>query len=84
MLITRKFGSAKFCTEIANEQRKHTGKCIYHLLKSHAAEDCHIKKECEKAINEKKTFSSETPTSATTGRLRHLIEEPEDIEVEDN
>jgi len=75
---------AKFYTEIANEQRKHTGKCIYHLLKSHATEDCHIKKECEKAINEKKTSSSETPTSATTGRLRHLTEEPEDIEVEDN
>jgi hypothetical protein len=47
--------------EIENEQRKHSGKCIYHLSKSHPTADCNIKKECEKLLMDKKDMVS-TPS----------------------
>jgi hypothetical protein len=36
--------------DIALEQQKYSGRCIYHLTKSHTTEDCNIKKECDKVL----------------------------------
>jgi len=74
----------KYCTEIANEPCKHVGKCIYHLSRLHATEDCHIKKECDKIINDKMNSTSGSPTSGTTGKLHHLTEDPDETEIEDS
>jgi hypothetical protein len=41
---------SKFRREIEAEQRKHSGKCIFHLTKSHPTEECNVKKECDKLL----------------------------------
>jgi hypothetical protein len=67
---------SKFCKEIASEQQKHPGMCIYHLSASHPTETCHIKLECDKRASSKKPSNSSTPTSGSTpGQLRHMTEE---------
>ena len=67
---------SKFCKEIASEQQKHPGMCIYHLSASHSTETCHIKLDCDKRASSKKPSSSSTPTSGSTpGQLRHMTEE---------
>ena len=43
---------AKYCKEIAAEQKRYPNKCIYqciyHLSDTHGTNDCHVKKACEK------------------------------------
>jgi hypothetical protein len=74
----------KYCTEITAEQGRHPGKCIYHLSKSHSTEDCHVKKECDKLIADKKNSSSSSSALSSAGKLQHLTEETEDCGVEDS
>jgi hypothetical protein len=76
---------AKYCKEIALEQRKFPNKCIYHLSETHITEDCHLKKECDKIVSEKKLNKSPvSPTGSTTGQLRHITEEQfVDAELDD-
>jgi hypothetical protein len=75
----------KFKNEIAAEQAKYTGKCIYHLTKSHPTCECYIKKECDKMIAARKnTTSNATPGAGISGQLRHLTDNNvEDEPVED-
>jgi hypothetical protein len=62
---------SKFCKEIALEQAKHPGMCIYHLSTSHSTENCHIKLDCDKRASTKKpTVLSPTPSGSQTGQLR--------------
>jgi hypothetical protein len=63
----------KYCKEIEAEQKQYPGLCIYHLSKSHATEDCSVRKECMKAQATKK----DNTNSATkvTGQLRNIKEE---------
>jgi hypothetical protein len=68
----------KFKAELEAEQKKHVGKCIYHLTKSHPTCDCFIKKECEKLIAARKNSPSSTISgNASQGQLRHLTEDQE-------
>jgi hypothetical protein len=71
------FFRAKFCKEIAAEQAKSPGMCIYHLSFTHATENCHIKLDCDKRASARKpSFSMSNATSSTsTGHLRHITEE---------
>jgi hypothetical protein len=67
---------SKFCKEIASEQMKHPGMCIYHLSSSHPTETCHIKLDCDKKASSKKPSTPSPSTSGpTTGQLRHITEE---------
>ncbi len=66
---------SKFCHEIEAEQRKHQGKCIYHLSKSHTTADCSVKKECDKLVlDQKNGTSSSSPITGSTGYLRHFTD----------
>ncbi len=38
----------KFKRELDTEQRKYSGKCIYHLCDNHSTSNCNIKLECDK------------------------------------
>ncbi|MFN9955435.1 MAG: hypothetical protein ACK55I_20245, partial [bacterium] len=69
----------KFCKEIADEQAKYSGKCLYHLTKSHQTCDCFILKEGDKTGS-----TSKSSTSVTTGQLRHISEEVADEIVEES
>jgi hypothetical protein len=66
---------SKFRREIENEQRKHSGKCIYHLSKSHPTADCNVKKECDIMLADRKNNSSSTQNASSSGQLRNLKEE---------
>jgi hypothetical protein len=67
---------SKFCKEIAAEQLKDPGLCIYHLSSSHLTETCHIKLDCDKrAFSKKPNTSSPSASGQTTGQLRHITEE---------
>jgi hypothetical protein len=73
----------KYKSEMAAAQKLHNGKCLYHLTKSHATQDCYIKKDCEKSVQDRK--DGDTKPSAT-GHLRHITEqdtENDAIEPED-
>jgi hypothetical protein len=74
---------SKFHREIESEQRKHSGKCIYHLSKSHSTADCNVKKECDKLLAEKKDIISNSPSNGS-GQLRHITEETFEDAVSDN
>jgi hypothetical protein len=66
----------KFRREIEAEQRRHPGKCIYHLSKSHPTTDCNVKKECEKILADNKDSSITSASSqGTSGQLRNVKEE---------
>jgi len=66
----------KFSKEIEAEQRKHPGKCIYHLSKTHPTTQCDVKKECDKILLAKKTSGGNQRNSQTSqGQLRHITEE---------
>jgi hypothetical protein len=69
----------KFSKEIASEQAKFQGKCLYHLTKSHQTCDCHILKEGGKPGN---TSQLSGPTSST-GQLHHIIEDLVEDTTED-
>jgi hypothetical protein len=51
---------------------KFPDKCLYHLSKSHATEDCHVKKECDRLCASKNTTGL---ASFPTGQLRHLTKD---------
>jgi hypothetical protein len=61
----------KFLRGIEAEQRKHSGKCIFHLSKSHTTADCNIRKECDKIIVDKKETVTMHSTSGS-GHLHHI------------
>jgi hypothetical protein len=65
---------AKYSKELAAEQAKHPGQCIYHLSSSHPTDDCHIKIDCDKRATSKKPGTLH-PSNGTTGQLRHITEE---------
>jgi hypothetical protein len=68
----------KFSKEIADEQAKYQGKCLYHLTKSHQTCECHVLKEGDKAGNSTKNSGQ---ASGTT-QLQHITEELlDDIEA---
>jgi hypothetical protein len=68
---------AKYCQEIQKEQLKYLDMCLFHLSKTHATNDCYVKKECSKNSSSKATTgiasSSGQPTSSP-GQLRHSTE----------
>jgi hypothetical protein len=66
----------KFRRDIEAEQKKHPGKCIYHLSTSHPTTDYNVKKECDKIISENK--NSNTPSTASNGSSGHLRNLKED------
>jgi hypothetical protein len=68
----------RYKSEIETEQRKYSGRCIFHLTTSHATNDCNVKKDCNRQIASKRSQSS-TTTSQGSGTnqvaLRHITEE---------
>jgi hypothetical protein len=57
---------------------KFPDRCLYHLSKSHATEDCHVKKECDRLC------ATETTTgmaSVHTGQLCHLTEDTFEVAI---
>jgi hypothetical protein len=73
----------KYKAELATEQLKHAGKCIYHLTKNHPTSNCFIKKECEKLLANCKpqTSNGASGTQTSQGQLHHLMEEQIEEEV---
>jgi hypothetical protein len=67
----------KYWKEIEFEQKKHPGKCIYHLTKSHPTEECTVKKECDRIIADKSSGDnlSVNNSSKQTGQLKNVKEE---------
>jgi len=67
---------SRYKSELEAEQNKHSGKCIYHLSKSHLKENCHVKKECDALVAGCSTSNHCSLASAlTTGQLWHLTED---------
>jgi len=66
---------AKYCKEIAAEQKRYPNKCIYHLSDTHGTNDCHVKKACEKQQNSDHHSTVSSSTKSSTGQLRHLTED---------
>jgi hypothetical protein len=65
----------KYKNELIAEQKKHEGKCIYHLSDTHPTESCSIKKECDRIIAQR----SNSTTSQSSGHLRNVKEDlPDD------
>jgi hypothetical protein len=61
---------SKFRREIEAEQRKHSGKCIFHLTRSHRTEECNVRKESDKLLaDQKNTPSSSSKNDVSTGQL---------------
>ncbi len=66
----------KFKAELETEQQKHSGKCSYHLTRTHPTESCNIKKECDKLLAAKKSSISPSNNTLTApGQLHHITEE---------
>ncbi len=77
----------KYKSELSLEQHKYSGRCMYHLTKSHTSVDCHVKKECDRVLAAARRSSSNTAVSSDSnnGQLRHLTEEVfEDAVDQDN
>lgn len=70
----------KFKREIDAEQRKHPGKCIYHLCDNHSTVNCNVKLECDKGTQDKR---SSGPISSASGQLRHITEEHYEDAIDD-
>jgi hypothetical protein len=71
----------KFGHLIEAEQAKHSGKCLYHLTKSHQSSTCTVKKECDRILASKQSLSQTTsPKSGvnTMGHLCHITEMSDD------
>jgi hypothetical protein len=68
---------AKFCKEIEREQKKYPDMCIFYLSKSHATENCYLKKECDKNKLQTKDSigKSSVQSGSGVGQLRHVTEE---------
>ncbi len=43
-----------YCKEMTVGQRHYADKCIYHLIKSHTTDECHVKHECIKLLADKR------------------------------
>ena len=67
----------KYCKEIAAEQAKYAGKCLFHLTKSHQTCDCYILKDGDK------DGSSTKKQTNSSGQLRHITEEEPEVEMID-
>jgi len=65
----------RYCQDIATEQNKYPGKCIYHLSSTHSTTNCNVRKECDKLLSANKPSASSGSTSGVHGQLRHLTEE---------
>jgi len=71
---------AKHQTDIEAEQLKYSGRCLFHLTKSHSTDDCHVRKKCNKLLASQRNNSTTPPsqhsaTRSSTGNLRHITEE---------
>ncbi len=66
---------SKFRRDIENEHRKHSGKYIYHLSKTHTTDECNVKRECDKLLADRKNSSPSTQNAGSSGQLRNLKEE---------
>jgi hypothetical protein len=67
---------SRFKSELEAEQKKHPGKCVYHLSKTHSTDTCAVKKECERLLaSRSNSQTASSPPSSSTGQLRHLTEE---------
>ncbi len=64
----------KYKAELAAEQKKHEGKCIYHLTGTHPKETCSIKKECDRLIAQRSS-SAGGSLPQSSGHLRNVKEE---------
>ncbi len=64
----------KFQYDIDYIHRLHPDKCIFHLTKSHPTCDCHVKKEYDKFLSNKKSSSTSSGTDST-GNLRQIMED---------
>jgi hypothetical protein len=72
----------KYKTKLSLEQQKHSGRCLYHLTKSHSTVDCQVEKECDRVLAAARRSNSGTAVSSdyisnmsNAGQLRHLTEE---------
>ena len=57
---------SRYKSAIEAEQRKHNGKCIYHLSKTHPTSQGDVKKECDKLLLAKNSSGGNQRTSQTT------------------
>lgn len=64
----------KFQNDIDYIHRLHPDKCIFHLTKSHPTCDCHVKKEYDKFLSNKKSSSTSSGTDSTDN-LRQIMED---------
>ncbi len=75
---------SRYKSELEAEQKKHHGKCIYHLSRSHTTENCHVKKECDATVAGRGSSNNSSSNSAsTTGQLRHITEESFEDAIDD-
>jgi hypothetical protein len=81
----------KFKVEIESEQQKFSGRCLYHLTKTHSTADCHVKKECDRLISSKTRTSTASGSQSSTkisstGQLRHMTEDnfEDAVELDDS
>jgi hypothetical protein len=71
----------RYKSEIEAEQKKHEGKCIYHLTDTHLTAQCSIKKEGDRIIAQCNTTSNASTTSQSSGQLCNIKEDVVDEEV---
>ena len=64
----------KYKSELAAEQQKHEGKCVYHLTDTHTTETCSIKKECDHIVSQR-SLSNIGPTSPVSGHFCNVKED---------
>jgi hypothetical protein len=57
---------SRYKSELEAEQKKHHGKCIYHLSRSHTMENCHVKKECDATVAGRGSSNNSSSNSAST------------------
>jgi hypothetical protein len=75
---------SRYKSELDAEQKKHHGKCIYHLSRSHTTENCHVKKECDATVAGRGSSNNPSSNSAsTTGQLQHITEESFEDAIDD-
>jgi hypothetical protein len=67
----------QYCHDIESEQKRHPGKCIYHLSMSYPTEDSSVKKECDHILADKQDSgtSSMRISSKSSEHLRNVKEE---------
>jgi hypothetical protein len=63
----------KFKNALETEQKKHSGKCVYHLCDNHPTSTCNVKLECNKILSEKQ--QNPMLGSSSSGHLHHITGE---------